>query len=480
MKHRNRTTYLEEEVLSNRRTESGIRAILADQRGMAFVLLAVSMVAVLSAAAIAIDIGMLVTARTESQRAAESAALAGAGWLLQQPTDEAGAVARAKEYGWLNTVRGDSVIVLDQDVDVILDSSKVRVRVNNVIDRGTAIQTFFARVFGVRQVNVRTMAAAWAAPVTGFDEEHADTKCLLPIALPDKWVDANDNGLYDLGENYSSDGTSYGQVNEGDLIAVKVSGSQNTGGPKECRTESESVDDPDLCRELADSDNWRCWWREAEKPGGGGADLLGSRIYPGNTCDSGFELLERVWTADAGGNKQSLVDTTHEDFGGSCETKCYDYDDDGIAETCETQCPNGSFGDLIRADRVFHQVELKWSESLGCPYVYWSENSEYPADNTKCYEGDSYRIRTVPLVAPDQVTGTGGSINTIITDFAGVFVDKVACNYEQPMFEKSGGNQNVYIRIMTVHDPGGTTGGGDPDPGPGPGGSTVKILQLIE
>jgi len=84
----------------------------------------------------------------------------------------------------------------------------------------------------------------------------------------------------------------------------------------------------------------------------------------------------------------------------------------------------------------------------------------------------------VPLTAPDQVTGTGAGINTVITDFAGVFVDKVACNYDLPMFEKSGGNQNVYIRIMTVNVPGGLTGGGDP--GPGPEGTTVKKLQLIE
>ncbi len=219
---------------------------------MAFVLVAISMIAVVSAAAIAIDIGVLVTARTESQRAAEAAALAGAGWLLQEPADEAGARARAKEFGLLNTVRGSGVVVLDEDIDVILDSSKVRVRVNNVRDRGTAIRTFFARAFGVRDVNVRTLAAAWAAPVTGIDETRADTKCLLPIALPDQWVDANDNGIYDLGENYSSDGTSYGTHDVGDLIAVKVSGSQNTGGPKDCRTESESVDNQDLCRELAD------------------------------------------------------------------------------------------------------------------------------------------------------------------------------------------------------------------------------------
>ena len=279
----------------------------------------------------------------------------------------------------------------------------------------------------------------------------------------------------------------------GDVIAVKVSGSQNTGGPKECRTESESVDNPDLCRELADSDNWRCWWKE-DQGSGGGADLLGSRLYPAENCGAELGLGETVWTSDAGGNKQSLLDTTHEDFGRILRnsnvrrplTDSWGQRDDYE----ETHCPNGSFGDLIRADSALLHVNLEWNESigpldedtgepLGCPVNVGVVG--YPGDSSTCYtEGDSYRIREVPLVAPDQVTGTGGGINTIVTDFAGVFVDKVACNYDLDMFEKSGGNQNVYIRIMTVNAPGGNLRVADTDPGPGAGGTTVKKLQLIE
>jgi hypothetical protein len=444
---------------------------------MAFVLLAVSMLAVVSAAAIAIDVGLLVTARGESQRAAEAAALAGAGWLLQEPTDEAGARVRAKEFGLLNTVRGNQVVVLDEDIDVILDSAEVRVRVNNIRVRGTAINTFFARIFGVREVNIRTLAAAWAAPVTGIDES-TDTSCLLPIALPDRWTDADGDGVFDPGENYSTDGTGYGPYSEGDLVAVKVSGSQDIGGPKACREESSLVNTNDLCRELADSDNWRCWWKE-DQDGGGGSDLLGSRIYPGDSCDLELSVGDTVWTSDAGGGKQSLANTTHEEFGGTCETVWFDPDGepDSGDEYFEEHCPNGSFGDLIRADLArVPPVDLSWgyppsAGPAGCPV-------NQLGDTTQCYTGDSYRIRQVPLVAPDRVEGTGGNINTVITDFAGVFIDKVACSYNLDMFEKSGGNQNVYIRIMTVNVPGGSTGGGDP--GPGPEGTTVKKLQLIE
>jgi hypothetical protein len=427
------------------------------------------MIALVSAVALAVDVGMLLTARAEAQRAADSGALAGAGWLLIDPNDEAGARTRAEQFAEQNPVRGITPDVIpDQDIDVILDSAKVRVRVHMIDARSLAIPTYFARVFGVDEVDVAVVAAAWAAPVTGVDESGENAECLLPIALPDQWNDTNGNGEYDIGENYTSDGTSIGDYSIGDLIAVKVSGSQITGGPKPCREESAEVD-LDLCREIPDSENWRCWWRESPDADGG-ADVLGARIYPGDGCDLELAVTDQVWTADAGGNKQSLVHTTHEDFGGSCTTVCYDYDGDGINETCEQQCPNGSFSDLIRADSVYLNIKLEWSESLGCPVDMWGNPAE-------CYEGDSYRMRSVPLVAPDLVTGTGSGINTFITDFAGVFVDKVACNYDLPMFEKSGGNQNVYIRIVRFNNPGGSTGG---DPGPGPGGTTLKILQLIE
>ena len=208
------------------------------------------------------------------------------------------------------------------------------------------------------------------------------------------------------------------------------------------------------------------------QPHPGGAEALGARIYPGGDCDSQLAIDSTVIVADAGGSKQSLSNTTHEDFGGTCEDRPM-VGEDGLPDTAddyiERVCPNGSFGDLIRAD-LDNGVDLVWYDPRNCPVL---------RNTTECYQGDSYRIRTVPLVAPDQVTGTGGGINTVITDFTGVFVDKVACNYALPMFEKSGGNQNVYIRIMTINAPGGLTGD-DTDPGPGPGGTTVKKLQLIE
>jgi hypothetical protein len=415
--------------------------------GMAFVLLAISMVAVVSAAAIAIDIGLLVTARTESQRAAEAAALAGAGWLIAAPTDDVGARTRAKEYAWLNTVRGDSVVVLDEDIDVILDSAKVRVRVNNVRDRGTAIGTFFARVFGVRSVNVRTLAAAWAAPTDELPAASVD--CPLPIALLDQWADDGDR-TYEAGEYYDREGTGYNDSDIGKIVVAKVSGS-GPGGPPQCREENESpLVDIDACKDEANSENWRCWYRESQPSngGGGGVDVLGPRIYPGESCGVGLTVGDPVWAASGSGNKQSLVQTSHPDFGG-----------DGA----------GSFRDLIDAD-----ASLFWSTTCKCPVR--SEPISPDQCVSSCVE-DSPRIRSVPLLDPTGVHGTGSGVSSDIVAFSGVFVDMVSCNYGLGQFGGPEGNWNVYLRLMRA---GTGIGGGSGGTGGSTGGTTLKKLQLIE
>jgi len=415
----------ESNVKRNRRAGSKIRSILADERGVAFILVAISMVAVVSAAALAIDIGLLVTARGESQRAAEAASLAGAGWLIADPDDATGARARAKEFALLNTVRGDPVVLLDEDIDVILDSSKVRVRVHNVSARNTAIPTFFARVFGVQTVDIRTLAAAWAAPID--EVPPVEGECLLPLSLPDRWTDLNEDGVWQEGEAYDPQGTGVeGDYQVGELMVVKVSGSETTG-PKACREESTYVD-IEMCADLPDSQNWRCWYREGPQLGGG-ATVVGERIYPGTNCGPLMAVGDPVYSASASGNMQSLV--------------------------------NGEFEQLVNSD-----PGLYWDSDEGCVMRPGQE---------ACVQS-SPRIRSVPIVNPTTVVGTGADVNTVIVNFAGVFVERVACNYDLGDFGGPSGNWNVYLRIVNnTLGTGGDGGASDPDPG-----STQKILQLIE
>lgn len=157
-----------------------------DQRGAALMVAAGSMVALVSAIALAVDVGMLTVARTESQRVADGAALAGAGALVLSPDNVAFAKAEAMGFAIMNTIQGNRARVRAEDVFVDTDRDRVTVQVLRHEDRNNAVGTFFARIFGVNTVNIVTTATAQASPAAGIN-------CLLPIALPDRWHEAPGN-----------------------------------------------------------------------------------------------------------------------------------------------------------------------------------------------------------------------------------------------------------------------------------------------
>ncbi len=100
------------------------------QGGAVLYLVALMMAIFLGIAALAIDLGIWFVAPSEAQRAAEAGAHAGAGYLMLAPTDGPGARLEAEIFAEANTVRWVTPDVFpDQDIDVILDSQKVRVRV---------------------------------------------------------------------------------------------------------------------------------------------------------------------------------------------------------------------------------------------------------------------------------------------------------------------------------------------------------------
>lgn len=156
---------------------------LRDEKGAAIVLVALSMVALLSAVALAVDVGMLVTARTEDQRAADSGAIAGAQILAIAPADSLGAAQPAVTWASRNDIRNVLADVRPEDVSVYLALSRVYVDVRRISERNNAVGTYFARIFGANTVNITAHAAAEAAPAGGTE----GPACLLPIMLPDRW-----------------------------------------------------------------------------------------------------------------------------------------------------------------------------------------------------------------------------------------------------------------------------------------------------
>ena len=167
----------------------GIRDRLRDERGATAAFVAVGMFMMLSMVALAVDLGKMMSARTESQRVSDSAALAGAAAYifigdptLQEPT----ARQWAKEYAAYNEVMDQPVTLRDEDVEVLLADRKVRVHSFHTTGWGGPIGTNFARVFGVDAVNVKTDAAAEAS-LTG-----TQVSCLLPLVIPDWWENYGD------------------------------------------------------------------------------------------------------------------------------------------------------------------------------------------------------------------------------------------------------------------------------------------------
>ncbi len=169
-----------------------LRSRWADQRGAVMVIVAGSMIVLISAVALAVDVGMLTVAKTEAQQVADGAALAGAGALVLSPDNVAFATAEAIAFSGQNEIRGTRAVVLPEDVDVDTDGDRVTVRVIRTQERGNPVGTFFARVFGVNTVNISADATAQASPAAAIN-------CLLPVALPDRWYEApgNDERSYD-------------------------------------------------------------------------------------------------------------------------------------------------------------------------------------------------------------------------------------------------------------------------------------------
>lgn len=111
------------------------RRVLKDERGASIVIIAICMLALLSAVALAIDVGMLLNARSEAQRAADSAALAGAGSLITVPDDQTRARNIAIQFGEMNTVRGIQADLLDEDIEIDMGELKVTATVKRISQR---------------------------------------------------------------------------------------------------------------------------------------------------------------------------------------------------------------------------------------------------------------------------------------------------------------------------------------------------------
>lgn len=163
---------------------TGWKARLRDERGAVLVLVAGTLVVMLGFAALAVDVGFLMNARTEAQRTADAMALAAASAFIDDyPNAESLAAARATEYAANNLVHGVTASFNpDTDMQIWLTERKVRVTANFLSARGNPMPTFFAKILGISNVDVNATATAEAVPANVVG-------CLTPWAVGDMWDD---------------------------------------------------------------------------------------------------------------------------------------------------------------------------------------------------------------------------------------------------------------------------------------------------
>ena len=145
------------------------------ERGVTIAFVALVLIALLGVAALAVDLGVLYTARNSSQNAADSAALAGAATFVKDPgkpqpqTADGAALVVATQGKILGSQ------ILNTEVTVNTDFANRRVKVT--IARN--VTTFFGRVLGLLNANVQTVATAEAS-----EQGSGAARCVKPIFIP--------------------------------------------------------------------------------------------------------------------------------------------------------------------------------------------------------------------------------------------------------------------------------------------------------
>jgi Flp pilus assembly protein TadG len=164
-----------------------------DESGMTYVFVGLGMMAFLSASMLAIDVGMLMTARNQAQNSADAGALAGATALVfdsfSDRTSTGPAVTSALAGARANPVMSNEVSVEPGDVtfeaDPFGEMNRVKVNVFRTAGRGNPLTLLIARYFGMETSDISATATAEASRASGMT-------CVKPFTIPDKWREVGD------------------------------------------------------------------------------------------------------------------------------------------------------------------------------------------------------------------------------------------------------------------------------------------------
>jgi Flp pilus assembly protein TadG len=165
-------------------------SLISSEKGMVLVFVALGFLPLLAASALAIDLGMLMTARNQAQNSADAGALSSAVGLVFDDFDDrssgGGAVQGAIAAAVQNQVAGAVVSVTPGDVQFLNDPAGaptlVKVEVQRSAATGNPLAMGIMTYFGMPTTNVTATATAEAGQAnTG--------RCVMPFTIPDRWFE---------------------------------------------------------------------------------------------------------------------------------------------------------------------------------------------------------------------------------------------------------------------------------------------------
>lgn len=414
--------------------------IRTDREGQTLPVVAVMMVGLLAVMALAIDLGMAYTARSEAQRVADSAALAGASAFLDYVDPNQAVVDaedRAREYAALNTVRNRDVHP-DDDVEVVVLPNQERVRV--WVTRA-GLPAWFSRLLGRTDLTVRAMAAAEARSAGA-------ARCVKPLAIPDRWEEKSTDPVEDFDGDQIMDFDNNIPCN-GQACNVNEVWTFEPG-VDEYRPLHQIGAEP-AWHDPSQATSWGSTWLNGDNKDAGARILL----TPQQAKGTGTSGWYQYWKMPGSSGASDLGDAI---------AGCIEPGSLTIGATVDADPQTGNIG-----NPVYKAFEQLWTGDDGDPDIQWDAVNNvphYPNDPTRSI-WDSPRVFTVLLVHPADIQ-SGGSHTMRVVDFATVFLEVPTEHYG----DQGGNNFKSPIWGRLFHYGGGTEGPVS--------GSLQKYLRLVE
>src|SRR5262249_32339257 len=374
---------------------SRLRRLARDEEGFSLVFAGLGFMAFLGVSVLAIDVGMLMTARNQAQNSADAAALSGAASLAFDSWTDRGATGPAGTSAigavTANQVMSGNVSVLPTDVEfptdpVSGDANRVKVTVRRAASRGNPISTLIAQYFGIRTADIVAVATAEASPSNAMT-------CVKPFTIPDKWSERNpitkpwDSS--DTFERYYQTGNKKGQL----MSPADVYVPQYTNG--------------------APNSGYTGYNTEQNR----GAQLV-LRASTGTNINPSFYYSLAMTDSMGGDDYRWNI--------ANCNRTIYKWGDPLVQEPGDKSGPTvQGIADLIALD----------------PGAYWETSPCNCVKNSAFPERKSPRIFPIPLYDPDyrDAGQANGRVASLITaNWIGYFVERIQ------------GSSDIYGRIIPI------------------------------